>query len=98
MSEEEDGRRRREAEEGGYRTKNKNPTRQCGEKWREQMEEATAPLNLWAAALQASCYLLWTRVWVRFRALGIPMVRMDCDRAKEMLAKFVRGWAERRGL
>ena len=27
-----DGRREAAEEEGGYRTKNKNPTRQCGEK------------------------------------------------------------------
>ena len=38
---EEDGRGGREAEaeeeEGGYRTKNKNPTRQCGELWKITM-------------------------------------------------------------
>ena len=32
MSEGTGGGRREEAAEGGHRTKNKNPTRQCGEK------------------------------------------------------------------
>ena len=33
------GGRRREAAEGGYRTKNKNPTRQCGEKYKEKNKQ-----------------------------------------------------------
>ena len=70
------------------------------------MEEATAPFKIQNITLfeplgsRASNEVLSAldRVWVRFRALGIPMVRLHSDRAKEMLSKPVRAWAGRRGL
>ena len=63
-------------------------------KWREHMEEATAPFKIQNITLfeplgsRASNEVLSAldRVWVRFRALGIPMVRLHSDRAKEMLS------------
>lgn len=70
------------------------------------MEEATAPFKIQNVTLfeplgsRSTSELLpaLDRVWVRFRALGIPMVRLHSDRAKEMLAKPVRARAGRRGL
>ena len=70
------------------------------------MDEATAPFKIQNVTLfeplgsRSTSELLpaLDRVWARFRALGIPMVRLHSDRAKEMLAKPVRAWAGRRGL
>ena len=95
-----------EGEDGGFSEDQKKLGEKLNKKWREHMEEATAPFKIQNVTLfeplgsRSTSELLpaLDRVWVRFRALGIPMVRLHSDRAKEMLAKPVRAWAGRRGL
>eukprot|EP00435_Cladocopium_sp_Y103_P011438 s3784_g3.t1 len=95
-----------EEDDEGFSEEQKKLGEKLNKKWREQMEEATAPFKTQNITIyeplssRSSNHVLATldRVWARYRSLGIPMLRLHSDRAREIISKPVQKWAARRGL